>query len=45
MGPPLSDVEAAWSREIEERIAADDRGDPQALSAESVFAEARHNAR
>ncbi|MBK7743153.1 MAG: addiction module protein [Betaproteobacteria bacterium] len=39
-GPPLSDVEAAWSREIEERITAYDRGDLQAFSAENVFAEA-----
>ena len=38
-GPPLSDVEAAWNREIEERIAAYDRGDLQAFSAENVFAE------
>ena len=44
-GPPLSDVEAAWSREIEERIAAYDRGDLQAFSAENVFAEARRNTR
>jgi hypothetical protein len=33
-------VEAASSREIEERIAAYDRGDLQALSAKNVFAEA-----
>jgi len=39
-GPPLSDVEAAWSREIEARISAYDRGDLQAFSAENVFAEA-----
>ena len=44
-GPPLSDVEAAWNREIEERIAAYDRGELQAFSAESVFAEARRNTR
>jgi len=44
-GPPLSDVEAAWSREIEERITAYDRGDLQAFSAENVFAEARRNTR
>ena len=44
-GPPLSDVEAAWNREIEERIAAYDRGDLQAFSAENVFAEARRNTR
>ena len=40
-GPPLSEVEAAWSREIEERVAAYDRGEVQAYPAEDVFAEAR----
>jgi len=44
-GPLLSDVEAAWSREIEERIAAYDSGDLQAFSAENVFAEARRTTR
>jgi len=44
-GPPLSEVEAAWSREIEERIAAYDRGEVQAYPAEDVFAEARRNTR
>ncbi|MBU6485040.1 MAG: addiction module protein [Betaproteobacteria bacterium] len=44
-GPPLAEVEAAWNREIEERIAAYDRGDLQATSAEDVFAEARRNTR
>jgi putative addiction module component (TIGR02574 family) len=44
-GLPLSDVEAAWSREIEEHIAAYDRGDLQVFSAENVFAEARRNTR
>ena len=44
-GPPLSEVEAAWSREIEERIAAYDRGDLQTIPAEDVFAEARRNTR
>ncbi len=42
---PLSEVEAAWNREIEERIAAYDRGDLQAFAAEDVFAEARRNTR
>jgi putative addiction module component (TIGR02574 family) len=42
---PLSEVEAAWNREIEERIAAYDRGDLQAFAAEDVFAEARRKAR
>jgi putative addiction module component (TIGR02574 family) len=44
-GPPLSDAESAWSQEIEERIAAYDRGDLQAISAEGVFAEARRSIR
>jgi putative addiction module component (TIGR02574 family) len=42
---PLSEVEAAWNREIEERIAAYDRGDLQAFAAEDVFAEARRKTR
>ena len=42
---PLSEVEAAWNREITERIAAYDRGDLQTISAEDVFAEARRNTR
>ena len=44
-GPPLSEVETAWSREIEERVAAYDRGEVQAYPAEDVFAEARRNTR
>jgi putative addiction module component (TIGR02574 family) len=44
-GPPLPEIEATWSREIEERIVAYDRGDLQAYSAEDVFAEARRNTR
>ena len=38
---PLSEIETAWAREIEERVAAFDRGETQAYSAEDVFAEAR----
>jgi putative addiction module component (TIGR02574 family) len=38
---PVSDVEAAWTREIEERVAAFDRGEMQSYAAEDVFAEAR----
>lgn len=41
----LSDVEAAWSREISERVAAYDRGELQEHSAEDVFAEARRKTR
>ena len=44
-GPPLTEVEAAWSREIEERVAAFDRGEVQAYAAEDVFAEARRHTR
>jgi len=42
---PLSEVEAAWNREIEERIAAYDCGDLQVSAAEDVFAEARRKTR
>jgi putative addiction module component (TIGR02574 family) len=42
---PLSEIEAAWDREIEERVAAYDRGEVQTVSAEEVFAEARRLAR
>jgi len=38
---PLSEIEAAWAQEIEERIAEFDRGETQAYAAENVFAEAR----
>jgi len=42
---PLAEIEAAWDREIEERVAAYDRGEVQTVSAEEVFAEARRLAR
>jgi putative addiction module component (TIGR02574 family) len=42
---PLAEVEAAWNREITERIAAHDRGDLQTIPAEDVFAEARRSTR
>lgn len=38
---PLSEIETAWSQEIEDRVAAFDRGETQAYAAEDVFAEAR----
>lgn len=38
---PIAAVEAAWAREIENRIAAYDRGEMKAYPAEHVFAEAR----
>lgn len=40
-----SDVEAPWNREIEERVAAYDRGELQSFPAEEVFAEARLSTR
>lgn len=42
---PLSEVEAAWQIEIEERVAAYDRGELTTHPAEDVFAEARHISR
>ncbi len=42
---PLAEIEAAWDREIQQRVAAYDRGELQAFSAEDVFAEARRLAR
>jgi len=42
---PMSEVEAAWAQEIEERVAAFDRGEMQAYAAEDVFAEARRRSR
>ena len=38
---PLSEIETAWAQEIEERVAAFDRGETQAYAAEDVFAEVR----
>lgn len=38
---PVSEIEKAWAQEIEDRIAAFDRGETQAYAAEDVFAEAR----
>jgi putative addiction module component (TIGR02574 family) len=37
----VAEIEQAWDREIEERIAAYDRGELHTISAEDVFAEAR----
>lgn len=36
-----SDIESEWMREVEERVAAFDRGQVSAYAAEDVFAEAR----
>lgn len=38
---PIAGVEAAWAHEIESRVAAFERGEMQAFTAEDVFAEAR----
>ncbi len=38
---PLAEVEAAWAKEIEQRVAEFERGDVPTFSAEDVFAEAR----
>ena len=38
---PVAEVEAQWSREIENRVAAFDRGELPDYAAEDVFAEAR----
>jgi len=42
---PLAEIEQAWEREIEERVAAFERGELPTFSVESVFAEARRLAR
>lgn len=43
--PPLSDVEKAWTEEIEQRVAAFDRGEISAYPSEDVFADARRISR
>ena len=42
---PLAEVEAAWAEEIEQRVAAFDRGEIPAYPSEDVFAEARRISR
>lgn len=42
---PLAEIEAAWVEEIEQRVAAFDRGEIPAYPAEDVFAEARRISR
>jgi putative addiction module component (TIGR02574 family) len=42
---PISEVEKAWAEEIEQRIAAIDRGEISTYSAEDVFADARRISR
>ena len=43
--PPLTDIEAEWAREIEDRVVAFDRCETLSYAAEDVFAEARHLSR
>lgn len=38
---PLAEIAAAWESEIEQRVAAFDRGEIPLYAAEDVFAEAR----
>jgi hypothetical protein len=42
---PLAEIEAAWAEEIEQRVAAFDRGEISAHPAEDVFAEGRRTSR
>ncbi len=42
---PLSEIEAAWAEEIEQRVAAFDRGEIPAYAAEDMFAEGRRISR
>lgn len=41
LNPSISDVETAWSKEIEARAAAYDNGEMESISAEEVFSQAR----
>jgi putative addiction module component (TIGR02574 family) len=38
---PLAEIDAAWAKEIERRVAAYERGEVETFAAEDVFAEAR----
>lgn len=42
---PLSEIEAAWAEEIEQRVAAFDRGEIPSYAAEDVLVEARRISR
>lgn len=42
---PLAEIEKAWADEVEQRVAAFDRGEIPAYPAEDVFAEARRMSR
>lgn len=43
--PLISDVEAAWRSEIENRVSAYDRGETRSYAGEDVFGEARRRCR
>ena len=38
---PANDIEAAWAREIERRVAAHDRGEVELFTLDEVLAEAQ----
>ena len=38
---PMHDIESVWAKEIEERVAAYDRGESKTYDAADVFAKAR----
>lgn len=42
---PIAEIESAWAKEIEQRVAAFDRGEIPSYPAEDVFAEARRISR
>jgi putative addiction module component (TIGR02574 family) len=42
---PMAEIEAAWTQEVEQRVAAYERGELATHSAEEVFAEARRIAK
>lgn len=41
LSSPLAEIEKVWAKEIEQRVAAYDRGDIASYAAEDVFAEAK----
>ncbi len=45
LSAPLAAVEEAWAHEIEQRVAAYDKGEIPAYAAEDVFAEAKRLAK
>ena len=45
LNAPLADIENAWAHEIEQRVAAYDRGESQAYAAKDVVAEVKRIAK